>query len=124
VAKVAHKLTAKQVVGLPPGLRSDGGNLYLRVRESGSRQFVFLYRVDGKRREMGLGGAGPHGLTLAQARHQAERVRAGRPGPAPGKRRRRGGATGQRRRSSLWSVRRRFVSAKETGWKNEKRRAQ
>lgn len=76
MAKVAHKSTAKQVVGLPPGLRSDGGNLYLRVRESGSRQFVFLYRLDGKQREMGLGGAGPHGLTLAQARHQAERVRA------------------------------------------------
>ncbi len=34
-----NKLTAKQVVGLPQGLHSDGGNLYLVVRPGGSRQW-------------------------------------------------------------------------------------
>lgn len=71
-----NKLTAKQVVSLPPGLHGDGGNLYLSVRPGGSRQWVMRYRFGGRQRELGLGGAGPHGLSLAAARTSAEGVRA------------------------------------------------
>ncbi|TDI79068.1 MAG: DUF4102 domain-containing protein, partial [Betaproteobacteria bacterium] len=40
-------LTARQVDTLSAGFHADGGNLYLRVRDSGSRSWVFRY----KRRE-------------------------------------------------------------------------
>ncbi|GJD34471.1 tyrosine-type recombinase/integrase [Methylobacterium aerolatum] len=71
-----NKLTAKQIVSLPVGLHSDGGNLYVSVRPGGSRQWVMRYRFGGRQRELGLGGAGPHGLSLAAARTSAESVRA------------------------------------------------
>jgi len=77
MAKTTYKLTAKQIVSLPPGKHSDGGNLYVRVRKSGSRQFVVFYRAGGKQREMGLGGAGAGGMSLADARAKAEEIRAG-----------------------------------------------
>lgn len=71
-----NRLTAKQVVGLPLGLHADGGNLYLSVRPGGSRQWVMRYRLGGKQREIGLGGAGAGGMPLAEARMNAEAVRA------------------------------------------------
>ncbi len=40
-----NKLTAKQIVSLPVGLHSDGGNLYLSVRPGGSRQWVMRYLI-------------------------------------------------------------------------------
>lgn len=70
-----NKLTAKQISTLPLGLHSDGGNLYLSVRPGGSRQWVMRYRLGGRQRELGLGGAGPHALTLAAARDTAEKIR-------------------------------------------------
>jgi integrase len=76
MAKTTYKLTAKQIVSLPPGKHSDGGNLYVRVRKGGSRQFVVFYRAGGKQREMGLGGAGAGGMSLADARAKAEEIRA------------------------------------------------
>jgi integrase len=70
------KLVAKQIGTLPVGLHGDGGNLYLSVRPGGSRQWVMRYRFGGKQREMSLGGAGPGGMTLAEARARADKVRA------------------------------------------------
>ena len=70
-----NRLVAKSIATLPPGLHSDGGNLYLRVRAAGSRQWVMLYRFDGRQSELGLGGAGLGGLSLAKARERAESVR-------------------------------------------------
>jgi hypothetical protein len=40
---------------LKPGRHSDGGGLYLNVSETGSRSWLFMWKKDGKRREMGLG---------------------------------------------------------------------
>ncbi|PWB82728.1 MAG: integrase [Methylocystaceae bacterium] len=123
MAKIAHKLTAKQVVGLPLGLHSDGGNLYLRVRESGSRQFVFLYRADGRQREMGLGGTGPHGLTLAQAEEIRTALRAGRD-PI---REKEGESEAEHVEDGaplFGAFADSFVAAKEGGWRNAKHRDQ
>lgn len=52
---------------------SDGGNLYLRVRKTGSKAWVFRYKTNGKPREIGM-GAYP-AVTLAQARKWAEKMR-------------------------------------------------
>jgi Arm domain-containing DNA-binding protein len=48
-------LTARSIqTAKEPGRYSDGNGLYLVVRLGGSKQWVFLYRRDGKLKEMGL----------------------------------------------------------------------
>ncbi len=74
-----HKLTEKQCKALDtPGIYSDGDGLYLRVRPGGSRQWLFVYRWQGKRAEIGLGGygSGTAPVSVAQARQKAEALRA------------------------------------------------
>lgn len=128
MAKVAHKLAAKQIISLPPGLHSDGGNLYVRARESGSKQFVMIFRANGKQREMGLGGAGPHGISLAQARAQAEKIRAAlREGRDPLQEKDDESAVAQQVDNGtplFGAFAESFIATKEGGWRNEKHRAQ
>jgi integrase len=64
-------ITAKK----PPGRYSDGNGLYLVVRPGGSKQWMFLYRREGKLREMGLGSP-LKSVTLAKARDLRDEARA------------------------------------------------
>ena len=73
MATTTKQLTARQVETLPEGFHSDGGNLYLRVKESGARAWVFRFKQAGKVREIGLGAT--HSRTLAEAREKAEAMR-------------------------------------------------
>jgi integrase len=57
-----------------PGRYSDGNGLYLAVRSGGSKQWAFIYRRDGKLREMGLGSP-LKGVTLAMARNLRDEAR-------------------------------------------------
>jgi len=66
-------LGARQVETLPIGFHKDGGNLYLKVREGGSRAWVFRYKIAGKVTELGLGSTDKR--SLAQAREQAGKMR-------------------------------------------------
>lgn len=69
-----NRLTAKGVKALSePGRYADGGGLYLAVRKGGSRQWIFLYSINGRRREMGIGPASA--IALAKAREIAEACR-------------------------------------------------
>src|SRR5271169_4030277 len=69
-------LTARNIeTTKKPGRYSDGNGLYLVVRAGGSRQWVFLYRRDGKLKEMGLGSPAK-GVTLAMARGLRDGARA------------------------------------------------
>lgn len=73
--RVRNKLNVKQIAGLTaPGVYSDGGGLYLRVRPTGSRSWLFIYSMNRRRREMGLGS--DLDVTLAQAREKAAEARA------------------------------------------------
>lgn len=73
---MAGKLNARRVETLTePGRYSDGGNLYLFITPNGGKRWTFLYRLGGKRREMGLGSAGPHGVGLKEAREKAAEAR-------------------------------------------------
>jgi len=47
----------------------DGGGLYLRVAEGGSKQWIYRYVTNGRPRDMGIGPV--HVLTLAEAREKA-----------------------------------------------------
>ena len=80
MAKI-NLLTARQINALSAGLHSDGGNLYLRVRDTGSRSWVFRYKrrekcdnkVFDKVIEIGLGPVSSR--TLSQAREMAGGMR-------------------------------------------------
>jgi integrase len=72
MAKI-NLLAARSVSTLGEGFHSDGGNLYLRVKDSGARSWVFRYTVNGKVVQHGLGPV--HTRGLAEARTLAEAMR-------------------------------------------------
>ncbi len=68
-----NRLTARRVAAIAgPGYHPDGGGLYLQVTASGAKSWVFRYRFEGKRPEMGLGSL--HVIGLAGAREAAGRA--------------------------------------------------
>lgn len=70
------KLSARKVETLKvPGRHSDGGNLYLSISDNGGKRWVFFYRFNGKRKEMGLGSAARGGVSLLDARKKAAAAR-------------------------------------------------
>ena len=76
MGKSINRLTVKQVEKYQnPGRDSDGGNLYLSIARNGGRRWVFLYRFNGRQREMGLGSAAAAGVPLARARELAAEAR-------------------------------------------------
>ncbi|MHA6641838.1 tyrosine-type recombinase/integrase [Mesorhizobium sp. A623] len=74
---VRHKLTDAKIKGAKlPCVMSDGGGLYIRVHAGGSKSWFFIYRRNGQRRELGLGGfAGTAPVSLAKAREKADAFR-------------------------------------------------
>ena len=76
MARGIHRLTTRGVAALnKPGRHADGGNLYLQIAPSGTRQWTFFFQLNGKQREMGLGNAGAGRMTLAEAREKAVAAR-------------------------------------------------
>jgi integrase len=75
-----QRLEAATVRGLlVPGRHADGEGLYLVVDASGAKRWVFLFRWQGKLKEMGLGGLRVVGkreaVSLAKAREKAADAR-------------------------------------------------
>lgn len=86
-----NQLSDKRIQSLKlPGNYPDGGNLYVRVRQSGSKSFIVKATVAKRQREwtIGLYGAAAHQFSLAKARKVRDeimaQVRAGQP-PATNK---------------------------------------
>src|SRR5262252_464482 len=72
--RTLNRLTAMKVErAKAPGMYADGGSLYLRVAEGGSKQWIFRYVANGRLRDMGLGPV--HTLTLHEAREKATEQR-------------------------------------------------
>ena len=128
MAKTIGRLT-HQLVGsaaLEPGLHGDGGNLYLRVGKDGNRSWVFIYRYDGKQRELGLGRAGKRkgAVSLADARDTAKQGRAlldGQPSVDP---RTLWRAQPKASARTFAEAAKDYIAEKEPGWKNAKHIAQ
>jgi integrase len=74
MARKTNKLTAAGVRAIKaPGLHSDGGGLYLVVDKGGAKRWAFIFRWEGKRKELGLGGV--VAVPLATARDRAKEAR-------------------------------------------------
>lgn len=74
MARAIDKLSARAAATVPgPGRFSDGAGLYLVVDGSGARRWLFIFRHDGKQREMGLGGF--QAVSLADARRKRDEAR-------------------------------------------------
>jgi len=70
-----NKLSALAVTRTSkPGYYGDGGGLWLQVAKSGSKSWIFRFKVAGRQREMGLGGLIT--VDLAKARVLARECRA------------------------------------------------
>jgi integrase len=83
--KVSKALTPLQVKNAKPGRHADGDGLYLLVKETGAKSWVFRFMLGGKSRDLGLSRcpeavellkrSGGTELTLAQARDVASMYR-------------------------------------------------
>jgi integrase len=74
--KVNNALTNLSVKNADTGRHADGGGLYLLVKDTGARSWVFRYRLNGKTRDAGLGpAAGTGALSLSSARDRAAELR-------------------------------------------------
>ena len=114
------RLTARTVAGLiKPGRHGDGQGLYLSISHNGGRRWVWLYRWDGRTRELGLGSA--RTVTLAKARELAANARhVLAQGRDPITEKRKVVAT----TPTFGELADQIVSSLESGWRNEKHRKQ
>ena len=69
------RLTTRKIAGskLRPGLHVDGNGLMLQVSKSGAKSWILRTRVNGRRREIGLGSIST--VSLAEARALARKYR-------------------------------------------------
>jgi integrase len=116
------KLTGTAIRRLDkPGIYGDGDGLFLRVRKGGSRQWFFIYKREGKRTEIGLGGYGqgtaPVSLALAREKADAIRDQLARGLDPRGERQ-------PARVVTFAHVMAELLQSKDGGWKNDKHRAQ
>ena len=69
MSRTHRKLTARAVAHAPPGKHSDGLGLSLVVKKSGHRSWVARFSIDGKQKDVGLGGYPKVSLADARRRH-------------------------------------------------------
>jgi integrase len=109
-----------------PGLYSDGGGLYLQVTQSGARSWIFMFRINGREREMGLGPV--HTISLADARQKAtecRRLRLDGIDPIEARRADRDKAKLEAATAMTFKAcAEAYIEAHKAGWRNEKHAAQ
>ena len=118
MARAVHKLTdAECKAAVKTGLLGDGGGLYLSVKPTGAKSWAYVWKLGGKRSEMGF-GAYPT-VTLAKARKLAAQAREdiseGR-NPIAEKHR--------EEEPDFVECMEQFLASMESQWRNEKHRAQ
>lgn len=125
MGRTLNNLTSKQVASFSePGRYGDGGHLYLVVAKSGSRSWAFMYSKNGKRTEMGLGSAGPGGLSLAKAREEAASLRAALQSGKDPRHERQLIRQGERSTPTFGSYADQYIDMRSVEWRNKKHIAQ
>lgn len=131
--KLSNALTSLEVKTLGPGRHADGGGLYLLVKDSGSRSWVFRFMLNGTARDLGLGpAAGQDAIPLADARDKAAglrlQVKAGTD-PLLERDRKAAEAAAQAQAAKIASVTfkavaERYIASNRDSWRNPKHRQQ
>jgi integrase len=121
------KLTALAVnARKAPGYLSDGGNLWLRVTAAGAKSWAFIYTVNHRTREHGLGSF--HDISLAEARELAREARGGLTRGIDPIEQRRASVdrirTEDSNRITFSAAAAKYIAAKKSGWKSQKHAAQ
>jgi hypothetical protein len=127
MARVTNRLTTVKIASLKTkGFYHDGDGLYLRVTKSGTKAWIFRYRVQRKLRDMGLGPLSSIGLK--QARTLAAACRLSRhEGHDPIETRKKAVAAKRVAAADTRTFREcaeRLISAHEVRWRNPKHRQQ
>ncbi len=127
MARTLGRLSAVKVQGIKkPGYYADGGNLYLRVAEGGSKGWMFRYAMHGRTRDMGLGGFPAIGLAKARelARDCRGMVAIGLD-PIEARDEKRAAASVEAAKSMTFDeCAKAYIAAHETAWRNPKHRQQ
>ena len=119
MAREIHRLNARRVATEDRiGRHADGGGLYLSISANGGKRWVFLFKRDGKPREMGLGSA--RNVSLASARRLAARARQQRSEGIDPLAARQFGRTNATFRECAEAL----IEAKQAGWRNSKHASQ
>jgi integrase len=127
MARVIGRLTALDVEKIKqPGLHPDGGGLYLRVTEAGTKNWVLRFMLNRRPRWMGLGPVKLFGLQEARARAlDARRLRHDGIDPIEARRteliRKR---LDEAKSVSFKECAEAYVKAHRAGWRNPKHAAQ
>lgn len=130
--KLHNALTPLAVRNAKPGRHADGGGLYLLVKPTGARSWLYRATVAGKVRDIGLGSAGAGGISLADARELArDKAREASAGAIPVSSRRKRAveakAAQQAERvagATFRKVAGAYVDLHGDSWRNDKHRAQ
>jgi integrase len=131
--KVSNALTPLAVKNAKPGRHADGGGLYLLVKDTGARSWVFRFMLHGKARDLGLGPAnGSDAVSLADARDRAAALRLqvkGGTDPLVERDRKAAEALAAAQAAktatvSFKAVATRYIADNRDGWRNAKHRQQ
>jgi integrase len=130
--KLSNVLTPLAVKNAKPGRHADGGGLHLLVKDTGARSWVYRFMLKGKARDIGLGAAGPDGVSLAKARDLASalrlKVKAGID-PLEERQREAAQALASSQAAAIAgmtfkAVAETYIGSNEASWRNEKHRQQ
>ncbi len=124
MAKSINRLTAALVKSLAlPGYYADGNGLYLQVSKTGSKSWIFMFSIAGKRHDMGLGSL--RDVSLAEARVKAaEGRKAVLDGRNPIGERSHAKALAQAKSLTFAECAAAYIEAHRPSWKNAKHGAQ
>ena len=126
----SKKLTPRTIAALlkKPGKHADGDGLYLSVRPSGSASWLFRYMLNGKAREMGLGGYPDVSLSQARTATAAQRRLLGqRADPIDARRQSeaaKAAAAAKANVPTFAEAAAACIEAKRAGWRNAKHASQ
>lgn len=120
--KILHRLDALQIerATIADSPLHDGGGLYLQITATGAKSWYFRYTLDGRAREMGLGGL--TSITLKKARQlaaEARELKAQAIDPLEHKRAQRAARIVQAAKAVPFEAEAEsYIKAYQSGWKN------
>lgn len=128
-------LTKKRIAKLKqPGRYRHERNLFLQVGPTGTKSWLFRYKIDGRERWMGLGSASDFSIEEAEdvAKTARDRLKKERLDPLEARNAERAARAAERaakalelaRRMTFEEAARQYFNAQESGWSNRKHRQQ